>query len=236
VDAGEYVRDTTGEPPRLHPRLSQHSYLQLRHLANHLREAAARLPEGVVLDIGCGAKPYASLFREPYIGLDLSTRHGSPDAIATAEDLPVRSGSVATVLSTQQLEHVMEPRRVLGEACRVLYDDGVLLLSTHGVWVHHPDPHDYWRWTEEGLVKLIEGEGFQVTYVRRQGELVGAVAGLLLYPLSALSRSRSFFIRALLSGTIVMANLIAATLDRIGARVFPRHLASASYLVVATRR
>lgn len=226
----------THEPSRLHPRLSQHSYLQLRHLADHLREAAAHAPKGLVLDIGCGAKPYASLFQEPYIGFDLTTRHGSPDAVAAAEDLPVRSSSVATVLSTQQLEHVTEPRRVLREASRALRENGMLLLSTHGVWVHHPDPHDYWRWTEEGLVKLIEDEGFEVTRVRRQGELVGAVAGLLLYPLSTLGRSRSLVLRTLGSGLIVIGNLVAAALDRIATRVLPRHLASASYLVVATRR
>jgi SAM-dependent methyltransferase len=58
------------------------------------------------------------------------------------------------------LEHVAEPQQYLREAWRVLRPRGQLLLSTHGNWQYHPDPHDYWRWTLEGLRYELEKAGF----------------------------------------------------------------------------
>ena len=43
------------------------------------------------------------------------------------------------------------PARYLAECFRVLRPGGRLLLSTHGMFVYHPDPDDYWRWTCAGL-------------------------------------------------------------------------------------
>ena len=37
-----------------------------------------------------------------------------------------------------------------------------MLLSTHGIFIYHPDPGDYWRWTGAGLQRAVEQAGFQV--------------------------------------------------------------------------
>jgi hypothetical protein len=37
-----------------------------------------------------------------------------------------------------------------------------MLLSTHGTFVYHPDPDDYWRWTRAGLQKIVRDAGFEV--------------------------------------------------------------------------
>ena len=223
---------TSGHGIRARPGLSDHNFLQLRLLARHLTAEASLVGAGTVLDLGCGAKPYRSLFRGPYIGLDLQSFHARPDCLAASERLPVARGAVDVVLSTQQLEHVEDPLAVLTEARRVLKDGGRLLLSTHGVWPYHPDPTDYWRWTEEGLVKLVTSAGFTVDRVHHQGELLATSVILAVYPLGGLRRGPAP-VRAAGALLLAAANAVGLVLDTLATRFLPRHYASPSYLVVA---
>jgi len=64
------------------------------------------------------------------------------------------------------LEHVRDIDTYLQEAGRVLRDDGLMLLSTHGTWLYHPHPTDYRRWTRDGLVRELESRGFDVRETR----------------------------------------------------------------------
>jgi SAM-dependent methyltransferase len=226
-------RGRRGHPaPSLHPSLTDPAYHQHRQLARALAAEADRMGPVRVLDAGCGARPYRRLFPGPYIGSDLGRGHGDPDVIAAAEDLPVRSGGADAVLSTQILEHVEDPARALTEFRRVLRPGGTLLLSTHGVWIHHPDPHDYWRWTEEGLIRLFEQQGFTVERVHHQGELL--LTGLLLatYPLAAATTAANAVVRAGARAAVAVVNTLGLALEAV-ARFLPRHYASLGYLVVA---
>lgn len=137
-------------------------------MAGALREVVASdaLPAGgTVLDLGCGLRPYEPLFAgkyERYVGADLP---GNPRAdldITPDGRVPLDDGAADLVLSNQVLEHVAEPADHLAEARRLLAADGRLLLSTHGLWVHHPDPVDYWRWTADGLRRQLDSAGFDI--------------------------------------------------------------------------
>ena len=99
-----------------------------------------------MLDVGSSYKPYASLFDGKdarFLALDTPPARPTLDIVGSAETLPVTTGSVDVCLCTQVLEHVERPELVLPELARVLRPGGVLLLSTHGVFHHHPYPHDY---------------------------------------------------------------------------------------------
>jgi SAM-dependent methyltransferase len=121
-------------------------------------------PGKIALDFGCGAKPYAQLFTSrgvTYRGADLGNGHEiqiRPDGTLSAADQ-----SADLVLSFQVLEHVRDIDTYLQESERVLRDDGLMLLSTHGTWLYHPHPEDHRRWTREGLIAELELHGFEVT-------------------------------------------------------------------------
>ena len=54
-----------------------------------------------------------------------------------------------------------DPALYLSECFRVLRPGGRMLLSTHGMFVYHPDPDDYWRWTCAGLQHVVERGGLR---------------------------------------------------------------------------
>jgi SAM-dependent methyltransferase len=131
--------------------------------------------DGRVLDYGCADVPYRRFFG-PDVGFVAADLPGNPDATLLLEadgTVPLPDGSVDAVLSTQVLEHVGDPAAYLSECLRVCRPGGRLLLSTHGVFIYHPDPIDYWRWTSAGLRHVVETAGFRV--VRFEG-IVGLLA------------------------------------------------------------
>ena len=125
-----------------------------------------------LLDFGCGNTPYRPLlagYVAEYVGCDLA---GNPFADCTLERpdrLPFPDGWASVVLSSQVLEHAVDPTLYLAECARVLPPGGLLVLSTHGVWRYHPDPLDLWRWTGQGLRHIVESADFDVIDFRGVG-------------------------------------------------------------------
>ncbi|MGH3072897.1 MAG: class I SAM-dependent methyltransferase [Gaiellaceae bacterium] len=114
-----------------------------------------------VLDVGCGPKPYYPFFAErasEYVGVDI-VENPAAELRGPVEALPVPDGVFDLVLCTQVLEHCDDPAQAVSELRRVTAPGGRVLASTHGTWVYHPSPQDYWRWTHAGLARLFEQNG-----------------------------------------------------------------------------
>jgi SAM-dependent methyltransferase len=162
-------------------------YYYLRQLRQAIEDVIAKFvapsPVKLVLaDYGCGNKPYESLiapFVDKYIGIDLPANQIADIHITPEGTIALPEGNLDVVLSTQALEHVVNPLFYLSEARRVLKDDGMLILSTHGYWMFHPDPTDFWRWTSTGLQKIVTDSGFEVIYFK--GIIGRAAMGIQLF-------------------------------------------------------
>ena len=138
-------------------------YLHLAPIWRALERTLATC-EGHVLDIGCGMQPFRHMLGPrviDYVGVDRTGELTRPTLVGTAEALPVPDASFDVVLSTMVLEHVVDPRRVLLEALRVLRRNGRLVLTVLGVWPTHEAPHDYWRFTRFGLEQLTREFDFE---------------------------------------------------------------------------
>lgn len=163
--------------------------LHPRYLSNRAirRALAALAPQasGRLLDVGCGHKPYLSLFK-PYIssytGVDVPLSiHGmaSIDAGASALALPFRSAQFETVLATEVMEHVPAPSDMLSEIARVLTPGGVLILSVPFHEPLHELPYDFYRYTHIALTELLEREGLKVEAIERRGGTIAVLCHLL---------------------------------------------------------
>jgi len=157
-----------------------------RHVGRQLRSTTAAMvgraglrPGEVALDYGCADAPYRALLGDAtYVPADLPGNPVAEVEIGADGRVPRADGSCGLVLSTQVLEHVPDPAAYLAEAHRLLRPGGSLLLTTHGIMYLHRDPTDYWRWTCDGLVQLVESAGFEVVELR--GILGLVPAGLQL--------------------------------------------------------
>jgi SAM-dependent methyltransferase len=168
---------------RLHPSRSSRVYYVLSSLRSAIESVIGTYIAGsnidTLVDFGCGNMPYRPLFAphcRHYAGCDFRGNELADCIIDDIEHLPFETGSVQMVLSTQVLEHVADPNAYLTEARRILASDGLMVISTHGVWKFHPDPHDYWRWTADGLRLQLERAGFNVVCLK--GIMGPAAAGL----------------------------------------------------------
>jgi SAM-dependent methyltransferase len=128
-------------------------------------------------------------------------------------DMPEES--VGFVLSTQVLEHVEDPKAYLKEAHRILEKEGKLILSTHGYWMFHPDPTDFWRWTSTGLKKIVTEAGFEVVYF--EGILGRSAMGLQLFQdglLFKLPKPLRFILSLILQPLIIFFDKIITAKSR----------------------
>jgi len=186
ADASADLENWPGRRTR-EPGMRDYGWLPLRALAAQMREALARHFAGradlAVLDLGCDHKPYFPLFQpyaRRYVGLDVGKTTKEVDVVGGASAPPFRAGKFDAVLCSQVLEHVPDPMATLKEIARVLKPGGRVLLSTHGTFIYHPHPTDFWRWTHDGLAHLFRTNAEWTSVTVRPGAGTAATVAMLV--------------------------------------------------------
>lgn len=222
---------------RAKPNIWDTDWLVLRALSRLLRDETRDhvQPSSLMVDLGCGEMPYAEIMRElgiDYRGADIGTN--APLQIDPQGRTPLPAGAAGAVLSIQVLEHVRDLDAYCAEITRLLRDDGVLILSTHGSWLYHPHPEDYRRWTRAGLIVELEERGLVVEEVHA---ILGPLGTTTLIRLTGMA----FFLRRLpvlgrptASLLAIFMNLRAMLEDRITPRQV-RHDNACVFLVRARK-
>ncbi len=159
-------------------------------------EALVPHARGVLLDVGTSERPYGELFNgqvERYVGLDyppalldkqpalweiLDRAAHSVDVFGDGNRLPFAAASVDTVLSTEVLEHLPEPRAAVREMARVLKPGGRLLLTVPFLQPLHELPSDYYRYTPSALEEIVRDAGLDVEAIAPRGNFASAIGAL----------------------------------------------------------
>jgi SAM-dependent methyltransferase len=141
---------------------------------------------GKLLDYGCGAKPYQSLFTvEKYVGIDTQKSghdHSNEqiDVFFDGQKIPLDNSSFDCVFTSEVFEHIFEPDMALKEIHRVLKSKGKLLITTPFCWNEHEVPYDYARYSGFGLKYLLEKNGFKVLQQKKIGHPLSVIIQLYL--------------------------------------------------------
>jgi SAM-dependent methyltransferase len=94
--------------------------------------------------------------------------------VAKAESIPEKSDFFNLAISQEVLEHVENPELAVREIYRVLKVGGIFYCQLPFIIGYHPGPNDYWRFTKEGIIQLLEKEGFIIEDI---GISVGGATG-----------------------------------------------------------
>ncbi|OZB76030.1 MAG: hypothetical protein B7X37_00380 [Halothiobacillus sp. 14-55-98] len=139
----------------LHPQ-----WLVFKDAQQHKQRIAQRI-RGRLLDIGCGEKPLTPFLSAgvDYIGLDYPPTvakgySGKADVFVDGQRLPFADASFDCITILDVMEHLPNPEAAFGEMLRVLKPGGILISQTPFLYPLHDLPHDFQRWTGEGLSEL----------------------------------------------------------------------------------
>jgi SAM-dependent methyltransferase len=168
-------------------------YLIKHYLFGDIRDTVTQYEfGGAVLDIGCGSKPYKSLFAKTtrYVGIDYYNYSTNKDFAREGPDcyfddayiatlrLPFASDEFDGAVAFQVLEHHPKPQQLIDEMFRVVKIGGLLLLSAPFLGGVHESPHDYQRYTEYGLQEMVRSHKCKILQIKKQGSIFSTIAML----------------------------------------------------------
>lgn len=210
---------------------------------------------GELLDVGCGDAPYRGYFDvSRHVTLDWPNtlhRRDFIDVYASAEALPFAARAFDTVLCTEVLEHLRDPRAAVAEAARVLRPGGHYLVSVPFLYGVHEQPWDFSRFTEHGLRHVLESAGFDVVHLVERGGAVAVIADLASKTGQRVSRSALRAARIpqrvrerVLAPVVIAPQRAVAAATQLAERFAPgvaqlvgaRRVATLGYVVVGRRR
>ncbi len=143
-----------------------HNWLPL-YLHNSIVRTVLNGIYGRVIDLGCGNRPYEKeiVLRDcEYIGVDWDGTYHNKCADISSDlnkKIEIEDEYADAIVCFQVLEHLHEPMTMLKEANRILRKGGRMVLSVPFQWGVHEEPYDYFRYTNYGLVSILEKSGFK---------------------------------------------------------------------------
>lgn len=162
------------------PNITYPAYLTRNRLLRSIASHAKNLT-GIMMDFGCGSKPYKSLFEvKQYIGIDFENP-GHPhlneqiDVFYDGHSIPFEDNHFDSVFSSEVFEHIFNLDEILKEINRVMKPDGKLLITCPFAICEHEVPHDFARYSSFGIKSMLERNGFEIIEQDKTGNSIETV-------------------------------------------------------------
>lgn len=139
--------------------------------------AIVDIVHGDVLDFGAGSGKQRKILEEratTYKSLDIDPAL-KPDIVGDVTNPPLPDNSFDTIVSNQVMEHVEKPWMMIHHIARMLRPGGVCIVSAPFMAPFHANPTDFFRFTEQGMRSLCEGEGLTVLLCTKHGGLFASI-------------------------------------------------------------
>ena len=94
--------------------------------------------------------------------------------VANCESIPESNDFFKLIITQEVLEHVRNPFKAICEIYRVIKPGGIFYCQLPFIIGYHPGPNDFWRFTKEGIIELVQNAGFKVEKI---GITVGCASG-----------------------------------------------------------
>lgn len=138
---------------------------------------------GVVIDLGGGKNPSYERFwhikPEKFIRVDINEK-SAPDVVADLnKPLPFPDNFTDVVFLFNVIYILGNPGKTLLEINRILKTGGKLFITSPFIFNEAKEPNDYWRFTSEGLEKILSEAGFGELLIKPMGERFSAAAYLI---------------------------------------------------------
>ena len=164
-------------------RETYHGKTIARTLFNWEIEKSVKNIDGIIVDLGGGFKPSYERFwqikPEKLIRVDINEK-SKPDITADLNKTLPFSDNYADAVFLFNVIYILEnPVKTLREINRVLKTGGKLFITSPFIFNEAKEPNDYWRFTSEGLEKILKEAGFDETLIKPVGERFSAAAYLI---------------------------------------------------------
>ena len=139
-----------------------------------------------MLDLGCGKVPFYNAYK-PYVNevtcIDWDNSYHKNIFLDMYCDLntilPLKDGMYNTIILSDVLEHIKEPKLLWSEMYRIMSNDGILILNVPFFYWLHEEPHDYYRYTKYALQEMANESGFEFIEFETLGGVPEIIADIL---------------------------------------------------------
>ncbi|MDD4624617.1 MAG: methyltransferase domain-containing protein, partial [Bacilli bacterium] len=111
--------------------------------------------------------------------------------------------SFDSIFTSEVFEHVTNVNETLLELNRVLKNRGKLLITTPFSFPEHEMPFDFRRFTKNGIVKLIEENGYKVDEVKTYGNLILVMFQLFILYIHDLLYTKNKYINLFINSLFI---------------------------------
>ncbi|MBN2109733.1 MAG: class I SAM-dependent methyltransferase [Methanosarcinaceae archaeon] len=147
------------------------------NLENKLIPILKQYTKGEVLEVGSGNLSYKKYVNyTDYKTLDVNS-HLRVDFCEDIHETTLSSESFDTVLMIEVLEHLYNPFTAIKQVNRLLRKGGYVVVTTPFIYPYHGTPHDFYRYTKYGLMKIFDD--FEEVKIVEYGNVFGASLDIL---------------------------------------------------------